>query len=281
MGLKKKKRLKEGSNSFLGDNWTAANHTFVVCAYGESRYLEECLLSLSIQTISSQIVIATSTPNEMIDELAEKFDIPVCVNYGESGIAGDWNFALSCAETPLVTIAHQDDVYSDRYVEWMLESLNQVDKPLLYFTNYGEIRNGEYINDSAMNDIKRLLLKPLEIQSMQKAQVMKRGVISLGNSICCPSVTYCMDALPRPVFSSGMRSNLDWEAWERFSRLEGEFVYDNRIGMYHRIHNDSETSACIVDDTRTKEDLMMLKKFWPDPIANLINKAYTKAQRYN
>lgn len=257
------------------------NHTFVVCAYGESPFLEDCLLSLSIQTNFSNAVIATSTPNGMIDELAKKFDIPVCVNYGESGIAGDWNFALSCAKTPLVTIVHQDDVYSDHYVEWMLESLNQASRPLLYFTNYGEIRDSAYIDNSTMNSVKRALLKPLELKSLQGSVLVKRGVISLGNSICCPSVTYCMDALPRPVFSSGMRSNLDWEAWERFSRLEGEFVYDNRIGMYHRIHNDSETSACIVDDTRTKEDLMMLKKFWPDPIANLINKAYTKAQRYN
>lgn len=257
------------------------NHTFVVCAYGESPFLEDCLLSLSIQTNFSNAVIATSTPNGMIDELAKKFDIPVCVNYGESGIAGDWNFALSCAKTPLVTIAHQDDVYSDHYVEWMFESLNQASRPLLYFTNYGEIRDSAYIDNSTMNSVKRALLKPLELKSLQGSVLVKRGVISLGNSICCPSVTYCMDALPRPVFSSGMRSNLDWEAWERFSRLEGEFVYDNRIGMYHRIHNDSETSACIVDDTRTKEDLMMLKKFWPDPIANLINKAYTKAQRYN
>lgn len=257
------------------------NHTFVVCAYGESPFLEDCLLSLSIQTNFSNVVIATSTPNGMIDELAKKFDIPVCVNYGESGIAGDWNSALLCAKTSLVTIAHQDDVYSDHYVEWMLESLNSANNPLLYFTNYGEIRDSAYIDNSTMNSVKRALLKPLELKSLQGSVLVKRGVISLGNSICCPSVTYCMDALPRPVFSSGMRSNLDWEAWERFSRLEGEFVYDNRIGMYHRIHNDSETSACIVDDTRTKEDLMMLKKFWPDPIANLINKAYTKAQRYN
>lgn len=257
------------------------NHTFVVCAYGESPFLEDCLLSLSIQTNFSNVVIATSTPNGMIDELAKKFDIPVCVNYGESGIAGDWNFALSCAKTSLVTIAHQDDVYSDHYVEWMLESLNSANNPLLYFTNYGEIRDSVYIDNSTMNSVKRALLKPLELKSLQGSMLVKRGVISLGNSICCPSVTYCVDALPKPIFSSGMRSNLDWETWERLSRLEGEFVYDKRIGMYHRVHEGSETSACIVDDTRTKEDLMMLKKFWPDPIANLINKAYTKAQRYN
>ncbi len=261
--------------------YVSNNHTFVICAYKESLYLEECLLSLTIQTIPTEIIVATSTPNSYIFEIADKFSVPVYVNQGETGIAGDWNFALSCAKTPLVTIAHQDDVYSDHYAEWMLESLNSAENPMLYFTNYGEIRDSTYIDNSTMNSVKRRLLKPLEIQCLQGATAVKRGVISLGNSICCPSVTYCMDALPKPVFSSGMRSNLDWEAWERLSRLKGEFVYDKRIGMYHRVHEGSETSACIVDDTRTKEDLMMLKKFWPDPIANLINKVYAKAQRYN
>lgn len=261
--------------------YVSNNHTFVICAYKESPYLEECLLSLTIQTIPTEIIVATSTPNSYIFEIADKFSIPIHVNRGETGIAGDWNFALSCADTPLVTIAHQDDVYSDHYVERMLESLNQASRPLLYFTNYGEIRDSVYIDNSTMNSVKRALLKPLELKSLQGSALVKRGVISLGNSICCPSVTYCVDALSQPIFSSDMRSNLDWETWERLSRLEGEFVYDKRIGMYHRVHEGSETSACIVDDTRTKEDLMMLKKFWPDPIANLINKAYTKAQRYN
>lgn len=258
-----------------------SDHTFVVPAYGQSGFLEECVLSLLIQSVRSKIIIATSTPNDHIDQLARKYNIPVRINSEEGGIANDWNFALSCANTPLVTIAHQDDVYSDRYVEWMLESLEQADRPLLYFTNYGEIRDGEYINDSTMNSVKRALLKPLEIQGLQKIQAVKRGVISLGNSICCPSVTYCINALPQPVFSSGMRSNLDWEAWEKFSRLEGEFVYDKRIGMYHRVHEGSETSACINDDTRTKEDLVMLKKFWLSPIAGIINRAYSNAQKLN
>ena len=38
-------------------------HTFVVCAYGESPYLEKCIDSLEKQTVKSRILIATSTPN--------------------------------------------------------------------------------------------------------------------------------------------------------------------------------------------------------------------------
>ena len=84
-------------------------HTFAVCAYGESPYLEECVQSLLAQKVRTRILIATSTPNSYIYGIGEKYGIPVHINHGEKGLAGDWNFAYSCATTPLVTLAHQDD----------------------------------------------------------------------------------------------------------------------------------------------------------------------------
>ena len=58
------------------------NHTFVVCAYKESEYLEQCVLSLKSQSVSSQIMIVTSTPNAMIEGIARKHDLPLIVNEG-------------------------------------------------------------------------------------------------------------------------------------------------------------------------------------------------------
>ena len=51
-------------------------HTFAVCAYKESPYLEECIESLKGQSVRSNILIATSTPNEYIKNIAEKNNIP-------------------------------------------------------------------------------------------------------------------------------------------------------------------------------------------------------------
>ena len=48
------------------------NHLLVLCAYKESEYLEECLLSLLNQTVKTDIVICTSTPNDFIDKIAAK-----------------------------------------------------------------------------------------------------------------------------------------------------------------------------------------------------------------
>ena len=52
------------------------DHTFAVCAYQESPYLEECIKSLKKQTIKSNILIATSTPNDYIKGISDKYTIP-------------------------------------------------------------------------------------------------------------------------------------------------------------------------------------------------------------
>lgn len=60
-------------------------HTFVICAYGESPYLEECICSLLNQKRKSSVLIATSTPNEHIERLAEKYHLQVKVKPGGKG----------------------------------------------------------------------------------------------------------------------------------------------------------------------------------------------------
>ncbi len=63
-------------------------HTFVICAYKESEFLEECILFVKNQSISSRRgnFIATSTPNKYIEALAEKYNLKVFVNDGPGGI---------------------------------------------------------------------------------------------------------------------------------------------------------------------------------------------------
>ena len=40
-------------------------HTFAICAYKESKYLEECIRSLKKQTVETNIILVTSTPNSL------------------------------------------------------------------------------------------------------------------------------------------------------------------------------------------------------------------------
>ena len=264
-------------------------HTFVICAYKNSPYVEECMQSLKAQSVPSELILATATPSEKLKRLCEKYEIAYQVREGQPGIAPDWNFALSLARTPYVTIAHQDDIYHSTFVEEVVERMELEDNPLLSFTDYNEIRNGEEDSRGRNLAIKRLLLLPLRLPFMKTSRFGKRLVLRFGNAICCPSVTYGMRELIKWVFLAGekelfhehFRSNLDWETWEWLSRQEGAFLYIPKKLMAHRIHADSETTATIKDNQRQQEDYEMFCKFWPKCIAKRITRWYGKSEEDN
>lgn len=79
-------------------------HTWVICAYGESEYLEACIQSLKNQTLQSQIICYSSTPLDSIKELCQRYAIPFYTKQG-GGIGKDWNNAMSFVETKYATIA--------------------------------------------------------------------------------------------------------------------------------------------------------------------------------
>ena len=257
------------------------DHSFVICAYKESPYLEECIKSLTAQTEKSVVLMVTSTPNSYISDLAKKYAIPLYINEGEKGITQDWNFGYSKAKTIYITIAHQDDVYSPDYAKTVLHALRQEPEALIAFTDYGELRNEQEIRSNTNLKIKRILLAPLRLKMLQKNNLIKHRVLSLGNPICCPAVTFHRDLLPEQVFANHFRSNEDWEAWEKIAGREGAFVYIPEILMCHRIHEGSETSAIIGDNSRSAEDLEMFRKFWPEPIARMLTKVYSLSEKSN
>lgn len=256
-------------------------HTFAICAYKESEYLEECICSLKNQTVSTNIILATSTPNKYIKGLCDKYHIAMYVNNGEHGITQDWNFAYSRANTKYVTIAHQDDIYEPDYVENLLCYIKKAGKPIIFFTDYGELRDGKKVYDNKLLNIKRIMLLPLRQKLFWNSKFVRRRVLSFGSPICCPSVTYVKENCPEVIFKSGFRSDEDWEAWEMLSRRKGAFVYCNKPLMMHRIHEDSETSKILLDNARTEEDYVMFCKFWPKFIAKMLTKIYGNSEKSN
>lgn len=256
-------------------------HTFAICAYKESKYLEECITSLKNQTVKTNIILTTSTPNDYIKNLCEKYDIPMYINEGKRGITRDWNYAYKKAETDCVTIAHQDDVYDKRYAETMLGELEKREKAIILFTDYSELRDGIVVHNNKLLRIKRIMLLPLRIKKLQKSRFVRRRILSMGSPICCPSVTFVKANCPKVVFQHDFQSNEDWQAWERLSRCKGEFVYCTEVLTYHRIHEDSETTRILMNSARGKEDYIMFKKFWPEPIARCITKIYGTSEKSN
>ena len=262
-------------------NKISDKHTFVICAYKESPFLEECIISLKRQKMKSNIIMVTSTPNDYIKSLCQKYNIVLKINEGQGGIVQDWNFGYNQAETPYVTIAHQDDIYFPEYSLRAMKMLESTNRPLIYFTNYCEIRNGEKVYRNLLLKIKRMLLFPLKISIFKNSRFVRRRSLSVGNGICCPSVTFAVDNLPNPVFKVHFRSDEDWEAWESLSKKKGAFLYDSKVLVGHRIHEDSETSIILGDNARRMEDYEMFCKFWPSCISRILTKIYSKSENSN
>ena len=264
-------------------------HTFVICAYKESKYLEECIRSLKSQKLNSYIKLATATPCEYLDEICSRYNIEYCVRNGKPGIADDWNYAYSIADTDYVTITHQDDVYYSQYSKQVVDHICGQENVLVTFTDYSEIKNGKEMIGGLNLYIKRLLLVPIRNNRKNDISWRKRFAIMFGNAIGCPSVTYNKKAINRlleeegreQLFLDHFRSNLDWELWEWLSRKKGRFVFIPKILMGHRIHEDSETTAAIKDKERGREDFEMFCKFWPVWFAKFITGAYANSEKNN
>lgn len=254
------------------------NHTWVICAYGESAYLEACIQSLKAQTLQSQIICYSSTPLDSIKDLCEKYAIPFYTKVG-GGIGKDWNNALSFVDSQYVTIAHQDDYYEPAYLEKVLEKMVAKEDSLIAYSDYFEEKNGIRIPANTNLKIKTLMLKTLNV--FPASQFWRNRVLAFGNPICCPAVTYNLEGLKDFKFDEKMRVSLDWYAWYQISQYKGRFTYIPDKLMCHRIHEESETTKTISDNTRTKEDMEMYQLFWPKWVANLLNKFYVKSQETN
>lgn len=161
------------------------SHTFAVCAYKESEYLEECVKSLVNQAVKSKIIIATSTPCPYIENIANKYDIPLFVRDGASDIRDDWNFAYNSADTDWVTIAHQDDKYNEFYVKNMIDRVKKLEAKAkgkdvtMFYTDYMPIKNGEIGKRDINSKIRRFLRIPMKSDGMAKSAFGERLLSAL------------------------------------------------------------------------------------------------------
>lgn len=253
------------------------DHSFVIPVYGETPGLPALLASLRAQAgTRSAIVLTTSTPTAELAELARREQLPLRVNPQRAGIAADWNFALASSPTPLVTVAHQDDVFAAGYVTQLTGSLQRNPQALIAFSDFTEHTPGGARPLNVNVRIKRLLCRrAFGAREYLSEPRDKLRLLSFGNPICCPSVMLNRTALGEFHFPEGWRTNLDWMAWVTLARLPGGFVYVREPLVSKGIHPGSETTATIADQARAREDRAIFELLWPRPVAALIGAVYT------
>lgn len=259
-------------------------HVYAIPAYKDSPYLTDCIASLEKQQVKSPVLLCTATPSDRLKALAEQHGFSYHVNPDAPDIAGDWNFAMKCARAEgadFVTLCHQDDIYLPGYGAAFHKMAAAHDDILIFFTDYGEQRGDQLVTRSRLLNIKRALLWMMRIKPFQTWRFAKRRTLSLGDPICCPSVTMNLNRLPDHFFQRGMITNLDWQAWETASNMPGRFAYHREMLMLHRIHPSSTTSQVLGEGGRGAQDEIMFRKFWIAPIAKVLARLYASSEKSN
>lgn len=258
-----------------------SENTFIVLAYKESPFLELCILSLLNQTVKSEIIISTSTPNDLIKKISDKYKLEIIVNSISNGIGSDWNFAYKLAKTKFVTLAHQDDIYEPTYTEFCINFANKFGDTLIVFTDYNEIILNKLESRRIMLQIKRMLLFPFKFTDILRNNFLKKFILSFGNPISCPSVMYNKENLRNFNFLENMKTNMDWCAWLEIAKMKGGIVCVPKRLTNHRIHSDSETSNTINNNTRYFEDSYIFEQIWGKAISVLLMKIYKYSYKSN
>lgn len=270
-------------------------HAFVICAFGKSPYLENCIRSLLRQTAPSEIYIATSTPSEHIRRLARKYGLPLWVRQGESGIREDWLFAWreGGKRKRLITIAHQDDCYCRDYAKTVLAMYERYPDMTLFCSDYVTLKTRE----SRMADgtyypvqtricagdlvrlVKKLLRLPLRFRFYANRTWVKKSALIFGNSICCPSCTYNYSLIGDHMFDSGYSFALDWENLLSLAERPGRFVCVEEPLIAYRVHSGAATKRCIEDHRREADEASMFRRLWPDWMASLLMRFYKQSYK--
>jgi hypothetical protein len=208
-------------------------------------------------------------------EFANHHALPLYVNPRRVDIATDWNFALLAAKTQLVTLAHQDDLFSPEYVSQMSAALARHPHALLAFCDYAEHTSLGARPTNVNLRIKRALCwRAFGASECVTRTRHKLRLLSLGNPICCPSVVLNRATLGGFRFPGGFQTNLDWMAWLGLARQPGGFVYVRQRLVSKHVHSASETTATIANQARQREDRKMLEAFWPKPVAAVLATVY-------
>lgn len=260
-------------------------HCYAICAYKESPYLERCVKSIVEQECEekSEIMICTSTPNDYISGIAEKYQIKLMVNPERGDIQSDWNFAYNNCNSEYITLIHQDDLYHKRYSECLFSAIRKFDDISIYYSKYRALvtdENGEDIQNDINCRLRNFLSLPMRVPLFQKSRFWKVAILRLGNSICCSSVTYNRKILgEKDLFQSELRYSLDWDTFLTLAERKGRFFYDKHVLTYFRIHKGSTSMKCIDNDSREKEDYIMFCKMWGKTFARIIMVFYKGAYK--
>ena len=251
-------------------------HTFVILAYQESDDLEECIKSVLKQSVKSNVLIATSTPNDYIMDLASEYSIGVMINKEKSNKGNDYNFSLNTMDSELLTIAHQDDLYNRNYTKEIIKKYKENKDATIIFTDNYEINGDKKILKSKRLIRKRHFLLPLKYKFFQNKKYFKIRSLRKEKFICTSSITFIKKNIKENLFPTNLIYDNDWKALIDLAKENTRFVYLDKKLVGYRLNDDKKNTEKI------KEDKEILKSLYPNwYYEKVIKKRFDKLEDYD
>ncbi len=210
--------------------------TIVVTVYRRERYLRGAVESALAQTVPVEVIVLDdAAPGTAHDRLIEDFlpRVRYVRNAKSVGLVGAFNRSLEVAETPYVSILHDDDRLRSDGIERLLEARAAFPGQGLYFGPDETIdENGAVINQPAADETIRPVT-PLEF--------------ALANQFSFPG-----HLLDREItrqsggFTPALTMTSDWDLWLRLAIRPGA-VKTGRIVAQHRQYWDELRATSFLD----------------------------------
>ena len=233
-------------------------HTFVILAYHESDDLEECIKSVINQSVKSNVVIATSTPNDYIIDLASQYSLGVMINKAKSNKGRDYNFSVNSFDTELITIAHQDDLYDRNYTKDILKAYEKNKDAAIIFTDNYEIYNDKKIKHSKKLFWRRYFLFPLRFRLFQNRVFFKIRSLRREKYICTSSITFVKNNITEEIFPTNLKYDNDWQGLIDLAKKKTRFVYLKDFLVGYRVEEKK------INKKKIEEDKKILQSLYPN-----------------
>jgi glycosyltransferase involved in cell wall biosynthesis len=239
--------------------------TFAIPFYSGIKFLPRALDSILAQTDAGwQALVCDDSPDlgAQVEALCKSYGDPR-IRYFRNpcnlGMAGNWNRCLELAETPLVTLLHEDDELEPSYAAIMRQAARQhPDAAALYCAARIIGPDGQPLF-SFPDFVKTRFISPLGKAARQGGAVVlsdEDGLASLlrGNHIFCPTLCFRRERISSLRFDPRYKFILDLEFTSALLLAGEKIVGIPEVCYRYRRHPGSATQQATTALSRFREE---------------------------
>jgi glycosyltransferase involved in cell wall biosynthesis len=226
--------------------------TIAIPVYNRVKYFEEAIASALNQTVSCRIcVVDNCSEHDEFEKYVKDLNNPDVSYHRNSinlGMIGNWNKCIELAETPWLTILHDDDTLHLQYIENVLKVI-EAD------TEVGLISGKTIVEKSEPVGFNKVL-NGTAIRYLKNSYFLYRNLSPF------PGVSFKKSlAMEVNGFDPSLHPISDIHFWYKISRLTKTVVIDEKLAFY-RISEEQETFTKVAELVNLTKDFrqMVLKQ---------------------